>query len=424
MKLITFIVMIGLILPLAVFSQAQDRLSEILSKKQYAIKIENGQLSGPASDFLAREAVNAQFFLIGEPHGSADVPLFASALFMLLQPKGYTHIALETGPITARRMESLAGKSDGFSTFNFQNPFGLPFYNWKEEAAFLESAYAANGKKGDVFWGLDQEFMASSSFHLQRLYELAPGKTAKSIVKEYLDKATSEFGRVVAAKNPGLMFLASAKSEEFDRLSAAFKRPKNEEAFAILSELRESSEIYQKIFTGRGYESNQQRAKLMKKHFTAYYMAAAQRETRPKVMFKFGANHIKRGRNFTNVFDIGNYVSELADSNDTGSFHLLIMATGGTQNTYVPFGSPESDKAKKVDPVKGNSFGDISPLLKLSEAKGMCIVDLRPLRPLISSGQLVDLPNGFAELAWGYDAVLLIPNVRASTFFPWEGESH
>lgn len=412
--------LILIILGLAAFVYSQDAMTENLSKNRYNLKQSNGKLSGDGAEFLLKEAKNAQFFLIGEPHGISELPVFTSALFGQIYSNGYKHLAVETGPITARKMEILAAQSDGFSKFNYQFPFGLPFFNWKEEAQFLETAFSVAGKQNQTFWGLDQEFVASSEFHLQRLYELAPNEKAKNIVKEYYDNTKTEFKRVVETKNPTIMFLASAKAADFDKLNSAFAGSKNTEALEILSELRESAEIYDKNFTGKGYESNNQRAMLMKKHFTAYYKAAAKKESLPKVLFKLGANHVKRGRNFTNVYDIGNFVSELAASNSANSFHLLVIPTGGTQNTYVPFGGSEADKSKNFDALKAYSFADVSPLLKISDAKEWSIVDLRPLRPLIHSKQLTDLPDGFADLVWSYDAVLLLPNVKASTYFEWK----
>ena len=418
MKAICLAILISLLVFTA-SSVAQDKLAETLAANRFDLKIENGKLSGTGAVFLSREAADSQFILVGEPHGIADVPEFVSALFTLIHTNGFDHIAVETGPLTAARMETLAATPNGFSGFILQYPFGLPFYNWTEESVFLQNAIRLNGNKKDTIWGIDQEFMASSAFHLQRLYDLAPNGSAKNVMRDYLDRAKTEFDRVVASRNPGEMFLASAKGEDFEKLDAAFRGSKNKEALQILKELRESTGIYSKIFTGRGYESNRQRSLLMKGHFMAYYNTAAKKETLPKVLFKFGSNHVKRGLNFTNVYDLGSLISELADTNGTKSLHILIIANGGTQNTFVPFAGSESDKAKKIDPVKANNFADIGPLLKLANENDKFVIDLRPLRPMIGSGQLKNLPDGFAGLVFGYDAVVLLPNVHAATNLPW-----
>jgi hypothetical protein len=395
------------------------KLSDELAANRYTLTITDGRLGGSGGDLLVREADQAQFFLVGEPHGIANVPRFVSALFASIRPKGYTDLAIETGPITARRLEKLVATPNGLSDFNRKYPFGLPFYNWQEEGELLLST-RGNGRSASHFWGLDQEFMASSRFHLERLFELAPNASAKAVVKKYLDQATTEFDRVVASKNPRLMLLASAKTEDFDKLDAAFLHSKNLEAREILDEMRESAEIYGNIFAGKGLESNLQRSRLMKKHFTAYFNASTRSGHPPKVLMKFGANHMKRGLNFTSVYDVGNFVSELAELHGSHSFHLLIIAAGGTQNTFVPFGSPESAKTSKIDGAKAYTFADLEPILRLAGSEPMSVIDLRALRPLISSKRIGDLPRGFADLVWGYDAVLLMSDVAASTFYPWD----
>ncbi len=400
------------------FAFSQNTLTENLSKNSHFLKLENGKLLGEGMGFLLTEARNSQFFLIGESHGISELPLFTSVLFEQINPHGYNYLAIETGPITARRIENIAKEKDGFAKFNYKYPLGLPFFSFREEANLIETALKLANSRTQTLWGIDQEFAASPQFHFERLYEISSNDKARAIVKPYYDRTKSEFQLIVEKRNPGLAFLSSATTEDFDKLDSAFVGSKNKEAFEILSELRRSWEIYQKIFTGRGYESNQQRALLMKEHFMNYYEQAAKKEKMPKVLFKFGANHMTRGRNSINVFDIGNFASELANSNGLKSFHLLVVATSGTQNSYLPFLANDADKQKPIDANK-DSFMGISHLLEIGDKGEWTIVDLRPLRPLIHSGRIKDLPDGFKDLVFSYDAVLLIPNVKASTHFDW-----
>ncbi len=404
---------------LATSAMAQEKLADTLSANRFVLNEKDGKLSGPGADLLLREAADSQFILVGEPHGIVDVPEFLEKLFELAHRSGFSHLAVETGPLTAARMESFAGTPNGFADFILKYPFGLPFYNWREESVLLQNVEKMTQHRRNTVWGLDQEFMASSAFHFERLFELAPNANVKSMVKPYLERARTEFDRVVKSRNPGLMFLASAKGEDFDKLDAAFRGSRNKEATTLLKELRISAEIYSKIFSGRGYESNRQRSLLMKAHFMDYYRAVSRTEKLPKVMFKFGSNHVKRGLNYTSIYDLGNFVSELADANGTKSLHILMIANGGTQNAFVPFAGSEADKAKTIDTARSNNFADIRPLLELSNGDEKFLVDLRPLRSVISSGRLKDLPNGFADLVLGYDVVVVMPNVRAATNLPW-----
>ena len=68
-----------------------------------------------------------------------------------------------------------------------------------------------------------------------------------------------------------------------------------------------------------------------------YYQQATTKSALPKAIFRLGANHCGRGLNFTHVFDIGNFVSELASQMGTQSFHVYVIGKKGTQNAYNPF---------------------------------------------------------------------------------------
>jgi len=403
-------------------TNAYDGLpTQQLSEHKHTLALENGVLKGSGADFLLREAQAAQFFLIGEDHGIAEVPQFTSALFRQITAMGYHHLAIETGPLTAQLLNKLAAEPNAqqaFNAFHKENPFAVPFYNWQEEAALLLTALQGAQPGFQPLWGLDQEFILSSKLHFKKLLVLAPNDNARKVVQEFYEKTQTEFSRMVESKNPAIVFLASAQQADFEKLENAFSTQAPPEAQKILFELKTSWEIYAKNFTGAGYESNAQRAGLMKKHFMSYYkQALEQGGNPPKVLFKFGVYHIKRGRSYTNVYDIGNLAAELAQANDSPSFHLFVIAAAGTQNAYLPFVANEADKNKKIDAVATYDFVDLKPFLAASDEQLWTVFDLRPLRPLLHAQKLGSLAPSTKELIWGYDAVLVIPQVRAATLF-------
>ena len=196
-------------------------LIEQLNKNRRTMKLENNQLVGDGAKFLFDEAKSSQFFLVGEDHGIADLPIFTGALFRAVNSFGYQNFATETGSLTANYLEKMASQPQAqkaFADFNAQYPFGLPFYNWQEEAQMAESIVKTSRSKNQTLWGLDQEFIASSAFHFKRLVELASNKESKAVANEYYEKTKDEFARIIKNKNPGLAFLASAKTEDFDKL--------------------------------------------------------------------------------------------------------------------------------------------------------------------------------------------------------------
>lgn len=405
-------------------SQTDDHDSlttQQLSGHKYTLALEDGVLTGSGADFLLSEAKAVQFFLIGEDHGIAEVPQFTAALFQRIYPMGYHHLAIETGPLTAQWLRSLAAEPNAqqaCSAFHKENPFAVPFYHWQEEAALLVAVLKGAQPGVQPLWGLDQEFIMSSKLHFKELLALAPNDDARKVVNEFYENTQTEFHLMVESKDPGLFFLASAQKADFEQLENAFGAQAPLQAREILFELKTSWEIYAKNFSGAGYESNAQRAGLMKKHFMSYYNhALAQQDSPPRVLFKFGVYHIKKGRSYTNVYDIGNLAAELAEANNNHSFHLFVIGVAGTQNAYLPFVGNEADKNKKIDAVTTYDFADIKPFLAAADQKLWTVFDLRPLRPLLHAQKLGSLAPNTKELIWGYDAVLVMSQVRAATLF-------
>lgn len=386
-----------------------------LRANSLALALNDGVLSGTGRDFLLREAERASFFLIGEEHGFAENPLIAKALLQELS--AYRHFAAEIGPITAARLEAEAHRhsvSEVLAGFNRRYPFSLPFFNWLEEGSLLATALDPKRTAGARLWGLDQEFFFSPVYHFVRLQELAPDARARAAAQEFVEGTRGELDRAAQSHDPGGAFVATAKPADFDRLDTAF-RSASPEARRILRALRESAAIYQKNLRGEVYANNAERAQLLKRNFMAALQAARATDPAPKMFFKFGAGHVMRGRSYTNVFDLGNFVAEVAASQGRSSFHVLVMATGGTYNKYLPFVGNEADKRKELVPASTYFYADVQPFVAAADPPGLRVIDLRPLRPLLGTRALPNLPRGVSELITGFDAVVLVTEAHPAT---------
>ena len=394
----------------------QAALSAQLKTNSRPLSYSAGKLAGAGADWLRREAQRARFCLIGEEHGFAENPLFAAAL--LAQLDGYQYFAAEIGTLTAARLEAAARQQSAravLAEFNHRYPFSLPFFNWQEEGELLATALKLPGKAPRL-WGLDQEFFFSPVYHFERLRQLAPNARARALVQTYCDKTQGELAHATATHNPGTAFLVTATAADFDQLDAAFGQ-RNDEAQRILRALRESAEIYQKNARGEIYANNLQRSQLLKRNFMAFYNAALQSGPPPKVFFKFGAGHVMRGRNYINVFDLGNFVAELAESQGATSFHVLVVAAGGTYNKFFPFVGNEADKRKPFVPANVYGYADLQAFVSLAATPGWQVVDLRPLRARIGTRALPVLPRGILDILIGFDAVVLVDEAHPATFY-------
>ena len=414
----------ALLLALALLTSAAVRAADpdpallsAFAANRHAIRLQNGRLEGDGAKLLLDEAAKSQFFLLGEDHGAAETAQVGEAMAVALQPLGFRHIAIEAGPLTGQRLERLAreGGAPALAKFAAAYPFALPFFGWAEEQAYLAAAVRAYGPSAKrVVWGLDQEFVFSPGFHLERLGQLAKTPAAREAVRAMQERSERGARELTATHDPSTVLMMKATPADFDALAAEL--PKGGEAARIIGELKESAAIYQMWLHRQGYESNLTRSLLMKRHFVANYDEAIRAgEAKPRVLLKFGLNHLMRGRTYVDVFDLGTFLPELAARNGMQAFHVAILARGGTVNAVTPMSTdPAADRAQHYDPLASRNFEfDAAPFLGAGDAEAWTLLDLRPLRKLLAT-KAVTIDDGGARLIWGYDAAIIIPVAHAA----------
>src|SRR6185436_12393841 len=85
---------------------------------------------------------------------------------------------------------------------------------------------------------------------------------------------------------------------------AAWPNP-DRESDTILRTLEESLAINAVARTGSAWASSERRAQWKRNNLAAWLREEQGRESPPKVMLKFGYNHMIRGANYFNIFDVG-----------------------------------------------------------------------------------------------------------------------
>lgn len=74
--------------------KAQDSLSvEHLHDLSYSFRIENGEITGEAKDFLDSLTNEGHIIMLGEYHGSARISEFTAALLPMLHANGFSYFA-------------------------------------------------------------------------------------------------------------------------------------------------------------------------------------------------------------------------------------------------------------------------------------------------------------------------------------------
>lgn len=384
-------------------------LNDLLTRHSLAFKLENGQLVGEGADFLQTAMQSSQFFMIGEEHGVAEIPLATSALFQTAVNCGYNHLAIETGPLITEDISNALMRNgrQGLIDFIQADPLMVPFYSWKEDIQLLHAAYAASENKATFLWGVDQENMFSACHLLQQVLDLAQHANAKTKASQVLNQAH----KLRREGIPGLFVVQEASFAELQLLAAH----DNKTAVHILKALETSYNIY-KLFgqamQGRieaEYENNAARESLIKKTFLRFYEQAVKKNKNqglPKVMLRMGASHLCRGQAQSKVFSLGNLLFELAIYNKSNAFNIFMMAGLGTEVQSAFEGHQPAQNAKAMG---------LGPVLKICDTSAWTLFDLRPLRSVLFAGKLADIDPELEQAIWQWDAMVVFSGSRPAT---------
>jgi hypothetical protein len=385
-------------------ARAQDSLTAMLRANAHPMQAAaDGRLSGAGAELLIAAGRDAQFLLIGEEHGVAEIPVVAAGLFRELVPHGYRHLAIETGDVMATELNRrLLADTTGAAFLAFHRDYfpGAPFYRWREDAALLRAAVQAAGGGADVLWGLDYDIVGDR-YALRRLRDLAPNTAARAAAESAISRADSALAQALATQNPGLLMMFGGADDWYVPLRQAYAPEPGSEADRIIRLLQETREINAYWGRGQGYLSNYHRAQLNKRQFMRYLHETADRTgDMPRVMMKFGSSHMVRGRGFTNVFDLGTLVSEIADVRGSRSFGVLMLGGAGTMHAVV---DPRAFSTVEA-PVETDGW--VKPFYDAADPQRWTVFDLRPIRGRIP--RLGTLPDELLKVLYGFDAVVIL----------------
>jgi hypothetical protein len=365
-----------------------------IAASRMVLTTEGDNVGGAAAKFLADAASRAQFFLVGEEHGVATIADTVRALLPVLRSAGYDYFAVETDPYAARLVEDRlrAGGVPALASFLHEegNATAIPFFNWVPEAALADAflAGSAADPRGNL-WGLDQAFIGAYGLMLER------------IASDASDPATRELAARMATQAKGnLEYLGQSDATQFERLRQGLDASGDAALLDLVDGMILSRRIYAPFIGQPGlsaYAANRTREDLMKSNFLARYADAG----RPKVLFKFGSNHMVRGLSPTHVPSLGSFVADLALAEGKHAFNLLVLCGPGTQagDFMGSIGDCELDLAKLM-PEAAAALDATRPTL----------FDLAPWKD--QPRQWKHLAAELRELLWAYDALLVVPNGR------------
>jgi hypothetical protein len=389
----------------------QTALLEALQKNRLPLTMP-GAPAGRGWDWLVQQARDARFTLIGEEHGVAETAQLSAALFKALRGAGYSRMAIELSPIIAQDIETAARRNgvQGILDFFAKPDSWSPMY-LREEAQFLAAVVGAAPRGEHVLWGFDREIF-SDRYLISRLEPRVPGRARASYARL---KEASTGSAMRREKNPGAEppFLFAQEPSIVSAVRAAWPSP-DRESDTILRTLEESLAINAVARTGTAWDSSERRAQWMRSSLASRLNDERRRGPLPKVMLKAGYNHMIRGPNYVNIFDVGSMTDEVAALDGGRAFHVIVLPGPGSRQAVL--GAGRSFASVSSDEFDEFKAGDqrLTRVLSSATATGHEVIDLRALRPLAMRG-LESWNADVVRTIHGYDAAVIWKGAHASS---------
>ena len=389
----------------------QTALVNLLQANRYQLTVQDGEMIGPGAPFLEKELSEAQFVAIGEEHGTREVPQFVWATCRAMAQNSLDAMAIESGPLVTAQLQQWTaknGSSTGLVEFEKQYPDSIAFFNWRQEFDLLSHCQQAAAPHVLHLWGLDQEFLGSPKFILQQILDTQPGPQAEVIAQKIQAQCSVDEQKGIASGGWKDACMLRLSPVDLANLQFAVERAQNRRAKELTAALIKTQHIYSFHESGYSYEANRERAVLLKHNFLADYEQLSKTTGRPpRVLLKFGGNHLFKGFDETDLNDLGNFITEFADGLGSSSLHIQVSGIRGTDEMKFGPGQPDRAVAKDVTP------DSLAPLYAQVYPEGWTVFDLRPLRSRFVSFGHVD--RDLERLIFGYDMLVLIPEVTAQT---------
>ncbi len=397
------------LLALAVSAGAQppQSLEAAIAENTLPIEFDSQRLTGPGAEFLVDQGSKSQFFVLGEQHYTREMPQVTTALFRMLQSEAdYQFLALEQDPLMAMTVAAKPLRGDEAAILDYARRYPNAFtFETDQEIEMISEVSASSNAMANPVWGVDQIF---GILHvLDFIRPCARNSTAGARIDTLVEFARPfernrfEPGRRLIVGEGGLELPA-----DISRLQNLIDQDSCPNEALAASQLERSIQIYAHWRAAQEgaptkFSQNFEREENMKQLFMHFYKEAEiSEEEPPKVLMKLGHQHAIRDRNWSGVLSLGDFVSSLATSRDSQSFHVSMYLNNENEGHF--FLLTESQH--------------YSPLLAAVSPGESAVIDLRSLRGRAYAGQFEGMTDRLKKVIFGFDAILLIGNGSRGSF--------
>ena len=121
--------------------------------------------------------------------------------------------------------------------------------------------------------------------------------------------------------------------------------------------------------------------------------------------------HLARGESFLTIYDIGNMIANITESNFEKSYHVMIIGETGMQG--APFRTfPPSEVNLEIGIMKDlKHFFDITTV-----TEDWYVFNLLPIRQAVNNGKIKIENITLLRVIKGYDSLVIIPKLTPAKF--------
>jgi hypothetical protein len=412
-SLIVFFVTVSVHGQNSVHSQSVDFSNALKAATSPLTITAAGDLEGTGGIEMTDAIRDAQFVLIGESHFSRETPAVAAAVCRAMRPDRY---AIEVGPYAAAYVNGLLQVPQRKILMKEREhdfPDNMAFLNVEQENDLAATCMASSQEKGEALWGLDQEFEGAAPVLLHQMDAQPNGKVSAAAIRSALAKDRQAEAKARSTGDLTQLFLTSATDNDVSELQAALNTDGTQTSQAIMREFVASRRIY-RMNSSDPAASNSERASLLKQHFLDRYRSLQREKPAPRILMKFGDNHMWKGFNETHQLDLGDFVAELASVEHSTSLHIEVIAVKGKLGLLSGYARPLKEEAFVLADTA--EYGWLKPLIEMlpneKGGQGTVVVDLRKLR-----FRSIAMPSEWQRFVYGYDLLVMLPEFTPSNLY-------
>jgi hypothetical protein len=398
----SFLILLSCLVPLSSEARVKDSTALSGMIKKVVFTCDGGAFQGAGWDTLQKEISKVQFLMIGEQHGEAEIPFFTEKIAAVFKPKAFV---AEIDPYSAGRLKKIAGNPAGYAEHFRKWPYDLAFYCWETEMQLARHLLSENI---DI-WGLNEITFMSTGLFFEELASASKLPAHKAFARKKAVEYGNQDRQIYTAPMEqwsGLSY-AQLRDSYIDTLIVSFQKD-NARSRKMLLDLKASRITY-----GGNYP---ERINIMKKNLLNYVAPYISKDSIniPKLLFKFGANHVTRTDDLTGFFEVGSLADHLAAAAGKKNLHIFIFGKKGTINTMV---SPDNNKAiQPYSVAHDEELTMMKPFYDQLDGREWAVFDLRPLRRALDEGRLTGSTAGINNFIRGFDLLVVFAQTTGNKF--------